>query len=388
MAEGAASREEALERALSTIDDLATGIGPRRPTSSAEREAAELVARSLRDRDLTAALEPFRGYSTFAAPFGVIACLALLRPRNAALLALCRAAAAAALVSEGALQTAPLSRLLARRPSQNVVATIEPRGQARRTLALVCHLDSSRSGLLFHPGTGHLLTPWITAQTAAVLALAAEPVARRWRPGRLAIGVARAIVGAGLALLAERELRGQDVPGANDNAAGVAVAVELAAEVAAAPLESTRLVFLATGCEESGVLGSQAFLDTHDTTGWLFLNLDSVGGAGTLRYLEREGLARTWPADPALVAVARRIAAEHADLGLEPADRPIGLTYDATPVLARGGRALTFVAGDDGRIPNYHHPSDIPANIDPSTVARTLAAARSMIEAVDAGEVD
>ena len=47
-------------------------------------------------------------------------------------------------------------------------------------------------------------------------------------------GLPPCALAAGLALLAERELRGEDVPGANDNASGVAVVAELAAELAPA----------------------------------------------------------------------------------------------------------------------------------------------------------
>ena len=85
----------------------------------------------------------------------------------------------------------------------------------------------------------------------------------------------------------ERELRGVDVPGANDNASGCAV-VALAGRRGSppTPLASTRVVVLITGCEEAGTLGAQAFLDAHDTAGWLFLNFDNVGGpAARVRFL-------------------------------------------------------------------------------------------------------
>ena len=199
---------------------------------------------------------------------------------------------------------------------------------------------------------------------------------------------ARALVATGLGLLAERELRGVDVPGANDNASGVGVAAQLAAEVAREPLESTRVVFLATGCEESGLLGMQAFLRSHETAGWLFLNFDSVGGPATLRYIEREGMVQKWPADPRLISLAQRLRSRRPELELEPAGHPIGLTYDTTAVLARGGRALTFVAGDGGVIPNYHWPSDTAANVDPGCIARALTAGREMVAAIDRGEAD
>jgi hypothetical protein len=52
----------------------------------------------------------------------------------------------------------------------------------------------------------------------------------------------------------------------------------------------------------------------------------------------------------------RRIASERPELGLAPRDAPIGLTYDVSPVLTRGGRGVTFVVAsghgeaDNGRV--------------------------------------
>ena len=338
---------------------------------------------------MDARIEPFAGYSTFAQPFGAILGLALapallprrMRRTRAAL----AAGAAAAMVSEGELRSTPLSDALRGAPSQNVVATVEPRGEARRTLCLVGHLDTSRSGLMFHPGFVRWLLPWINAQSTAVAVQAAEPLLRRSRPGRGLAAAARAVVAVGLGLLAERELRGEDTPGANDNASGTAVSIELARAAAEAPLEATRVVLLLTGCEESGLLGMQSFLGSRDTSGWLFVNFDNVG-AGTLHFARREGIGHKWDADAALLAIAERVRGERPELGLEPSEGPIGLTYDATPVLSRGGRGLTFVAAVDGVIPNYHWPTDVTANVEPEAIARALEVGAEMIAAIDAGE--
>jgi hypothetical protein len=386
-------RGQALEQAMRCTELLATEIGGRRPTSIEERRAAELVAELLRTSGVAAELERFAGYPTFAATYGPIlgaATLSGLLPRRRvrALRALATSAAAAALVTEGGLVFTPLSDRLSTSPSRNLVATIEPRGAPRRTLCLVSHLDTSRSGLIFHPNAARLLHPVIVTMSAAVLAIGAEPLLDRLPGGRALLRLARGLTAAGLALLAERELRGQDVPGANDNASGVGVTAQLAAEAAADPLESTRLVLLATGCEEVGSLGMRAFLRSRDTTGWLFLNFDGVAAPATLRYCEQEGLVQKWAADPGLLAIAAGISRERPDLGLAPAGGPIGLTYDATPVLARGGRALTLVAGDGGVIPNYHQPSDTVANAEPDRVAAALEVGRELIAAVERGEAD
>jgi hypothetical protein len=379
------------DRVARWTDTLASQIGPRRPASRAERTAAEWLREQLREAGVDAKLEPFGAYSTFALPQSVplVAALAAgpIARRHAALgggMALLALGLAAA---EDDLRLRPLSRLLARRRSQNLVATVEPHGAAKRTLCLVSHIDASRSGLLFHPAVAPRLRPLLAATSAALTAQAASPVLDRALPGRAALTIARAWLAGALALLAERELRGNDVPGANDNASGAALTAALAAEVAASPLESTRVVLLVSGAEEAGTLGADAFLRSHDTSGWLFVNFDGVAAPATLRYLPREGLLRTVAADPGLIEVAAGIASRRPELGLEPAQRLVGLTYDATPVLARGGRALTISAQDE-TIPNYHRPTDDFDNIDVDVLARALELGRELIASIERGEAD
>jgi hypothetical protein len=380
------------EGLLSWIRLLADEVGPRRPTTAAEREAAERMRDRLREAGVDADLEPFRGLSTFAAPFGAINALALapalLPSRWRLTRGLLAACAGAGLAAEGGLKRTPISDALAGGDSQNLVAAIEPSGEACRTVCLVCHLDTSRSGLLFDPRFARHLQAWLSLQSLAVAVQAGELLLSRRRAGRAVLAASRALLAAGAALLAERELRGVDVPGANDNASGVALVAELATELAASPLESTRVVALMCGCEESGLQGVLSFLRSRDTAGWLFVNVDTVG-AGVLHYLPREGIVQKWDADQGLCAVAASVAAEHPELGLRRADVPIGLTYDATPVMAAGGRAITLVAAhEDGTIPNYHQPSDTTANLDVAVVERAHSAARELVAAIDRGEAD
>lgn len=388
-AAGGTEHARAVEQALAWIEGLAGDIGPRRPTGLAEHVAATWVREQLTRAGLATEELRFNGLDTFARSRGIPIALGA----GAGLLARGRlrhaAAAAALLVSalEDDLRLVPIERALARSQSRCVIGAVEPRRAAARTLCLVSHLDSSRSGLLFHPALAPHLRHVIATASVAMAVQAAEPLLVRTGAGRAAVAAARGVLAAALALLAERELRGEDVPGANDNASGVAVAAVAATAVAAEPLESTRLLFLATGCEESGTTGMRAFLESRDTSGWLFLNLDGVGAPATLRYLPREGVGRVWRADAALLAVAERIARGRPELGLRPAERLVGLTYDATQVLARGGRALT-ISAQDGTIPNYHTPSDTPENVDADVVARALGVTMEMVAAVDRGEAD
>jgi hypothetical protein len=385
------SGESSLTRAQRWIETLVTAIGPRRPASMAERTASEWLRTELERHRVDASLEPFPAHSTFAAPYGVLLALALapaLVSRRAQGVRSALASGAALLGAlEDGLRLRPLTRLTARSKSFNLVATLEPDGEPRRTLCLVSHVDSSRSGALFSAPLAPHLRPLLGGLSLALGVQGLEPMLARTHTGRRIACSARALLALGLVLLAERELRGVDVPGANDNASGAALTAALTAETAAARLDSTRLVLLVTGAEEAGLLGSDAFLRRRETRDWIFLNFDGVAAPATLRFLRKEGLLRSWDADPGLVAVAERLAARRPELGLAPADVPAGLTYDATPVLARGGRALT-ISAQDGTIPHYHRSTDDVRNVDADTLTRALEVGRELISAIDRGECD
>ena len=238
---------------------------------------------------------------------------------------------------EGEFRAVSPGALFARRTSQNLVAEVEPAGEPRRTLCLVSHIDSSRSGLIFDPRVTPHLGGVSAAFGLAFAACGAEPLLSRSPAGRALSRAARVLLATAGGLLAEREIRGVDVAGANDNASGAAATAVLAAECAARPLRETRLVLLITGSEEANVIGSRAFLDAHDTSGWLFLNFDGVAAPAALHHLRREGGAlRRWESDPGLRAVAERVSESRPDLALSGTERSSGLPYDSTPILARG----------------------------------------------------
>src|SRR3954451_24828360 len=285
--------DASLALAYAVTEELASGIGPRRPCSPAEEAAAEAVARRLRSAGIGAETEPFRSWRSFGGPYGVIFSLAaaagLLSRRRRLARASMGAAAAALAALEGEFSHAsPLWRM-GPGGGRNVVAKIEPSGPAERTLCLVSHLDSSRSGSMFHPAVTPHLTVASGVVGASTFVQALEPLLGRLGAGRALARGARSIVALALLLVAERELRGEDVPGANDNASGVGACVALASEIASRPLTSTRVVVLVTGSEESGVFGSRAFIRGRDTSGWLFVNFDGVGAPAALHFLRREG---------------------------------------------------------------------------------------------------
>jgi acetylornithine deacetylase/succinyl-diaminopimelate desuccinylase-like protein len=383
-----------LSDALDVIHLLSEEIGPRRPCSDAERAAANRLTTWLRDHDVDARIEEFEGYSTFALPYGALFAAsiggALMqrsgRPgvRRGGDALMIGAVVGAAL--EGDLRWTPVSDLLARRRSVNVVGRVPAAGPARRRVCLCGHLDTTRSGLMFHPRLARRLAALLQVPAVSSLVLAAAPVLRRVPGGRNLHAAALAGMVFAAAMLLEREALGQDVPGASDNASGTAVALQLAAECAAAPLAHTEVDLLITSCEESGMLGAQAYARRHrlraaETT---FINFDTVGGDVPLTYIRREGGgALTRPASQNLIELLEQIAERRPELGLVPAETTPGLPTDATPMRARGWEAVTLLAQGD-TIPNYHWPTDTYANIAPSTVKRTIETGRDLLRALDA----
>ncbi|TDB38013.1 MAG: M28 family peptidase [Actinobacteria bacterium] len=126
--------------------------------------------------------------------------------------------------------------------------------------------------------------------------------------------------------------------------------------------------FVATGAEEVGTCGMQAFLKEYeeDLRDALIINLDNIG-AGALHWVTSEGMARRYHCDRRLASSAKRVAREE-DLPVRGRDYR-GLSTDATPALARGFKAMSVMAFDiNGRLPNWHWRTDTTDNVNPENL--------------------
>src|SRR5690606_38068923 len=117
-----------LDAGVAALRKLVAEIGPRRPTSAAEARAGDAVAAALREAGCEVRLEEFLGADTFAYAQALPLLLAAVRPGPLA-------AILGAL--EADLRVHLLTRLASRRPSRNVIATVDPSGFPRRTLCVV-----------------------------------------------------------------------------------------------------------------------------------------------------------------------------------------------------------------------------------------------------------
>jgi aminopeptidase YwaD len=146
-------------------------------------------------------------------------------------------------------------------------------------------------------------------------------------------------------------------PGANDNASGTALLLELARVLAADPQAAPGLdvVFVAFDAEEMGLLGSAQYvasLPPEDRArGRAMLNFDMVGVGDALRV----------GGDPTLVRIASEVARGRGE-SLGPLPEELGRASDHASFVAAGIPGVFFHVTDD---PNYHTAGDVVAHVSP-----------------------
>ncbi len=385
-----------------TLREVVETLAPldRTPCSPGERQAAEWLAARLRAiSGVEAALEDEPSWGTFPPTatggglLGMAGAALVLRGRRAAG-ALLAVATFAGIVDEAQNGPRIWRRLVRRRRTTvNVIARLGGRDDGGRgaigTLVVLAHHDAPQTGLIFdqtlqrriYELAPHVIervkTPppqwWIGL--AGPLSTVVAAVGRRR-------GFARAgmLIGAlGTALMID-VWRSQTVPGANDNLSGVASLVALAELLREEPIPGLRVLLVSCGAEETLQDGIRAFMARHrhelaEGRTW-FVNLETVGSPH-LAMLEGEGPvwmeshAGPWLRD-LLAERARRL-----EIPLERGFRARASTDSVIPSRA-GYPIATLVSITDWRsLANYHLPTDIPANLDYSTV---VAATRLVYE--------
>jgi len=359
-------------------------LGPRPAGTPAESAAAAALRGRLATLGLRVREEEFAAPGSYSWELLVIcalllAGLGLAGSAPVAGLALC-AVGAWLFHRHFNLLPSPASRLFARRASRNIIGEVGAPGG--RPVVVMAHYDTATPSLLFSPGQvknfrrSYLLGAAVVL-SAPLLAIAAPlgsvvTVLRILWVGVLLFNVATLI---------HRELAFRPVVGANDNASGVGVALEVAERFAREPLPGLRLLVALTGAEETGAWGARhlaagtlAALDQP-----LVLNVDNVG-AGRLRVLDAEGMLGLI-AYPAGVVEAALAAA-----GQERAEGyPLAFT-DALPVARAGHPCATLLAMTAaGVIPNWHWPSDTPENVEPSALERAAEVAWGTLRRLGGG---
>jgi peptidase M28-like protein len=387
---------------LTQIEELVAFEG-RWPGTDAERRAAGHLKRRLEELGRECRVEPIRvrpGYPIVHALHALIAVIG-------SALSVSSPGAGMALVLAAAISTFGdltgmfflARRLLPVRASQNVVSPED--GGRPGILVLSAHYDAARTGAVF----SRRAVERRTALSALVRRQIGpfEPVF--WSMMLVAACVLLRLLGlegtgltvvqfiptvlliASVPLFLDIALSGV-VPGASDNASGVATVLRLA-ERHGKQLDHFDVWVLLPGAEEGLLLGMREWLRRHRgelaTERVVFLNVDTVGN-GTVRYTTKEGFLLASPYHPTLVQLCREIADEDEQDGRRYGARPYvsRSVSDAHAARTRGFAAITIRCLNAlDYAANYHQPTDTPDRIDPDALERAFEFCSELIELID-----
>ncbi|MDB5457089.1 MAG: peptidase, partial [Caulobacter sp.] len=152
-------------------------------------------------------------------------------------------------------------------------------------------------------------------------------------------------------------------PGAADDAAGVAAALEVARALQAAGPHARDVIFLFTDGEEAGLLGADAFFKRDPLRGHVgvVVNMEARGDGG------RAAMFQTGPDNGALMALYGRVARHPAANSLAAAVYArMPNDTDFTHAVRLGLPGLNFAFIDDQLA--YHTPLATPDHLDPGSL--------------------
>lgn len=372
----------------------------RSPGSDAERRAAGHLVERLRSLGRDAELEPTRVRPawpvahTIHAVLGVAgSVVSVSHPLIGVVLVL-----VAAVSTFGDLTGSFFlaRRLTGGRASQNVVSREDSGGAKPGLLVLTAHYDAARTGAVFgrrwlerraalsktlrRPIAPFAIFFWslVAILVCALLRLIGiDPL-----PVTVVQFVATVILIVAVPLLLDISLSGV-VPGANDNASGVATALRLAQRFGGANLlQHFEVMVVFPGAEEALAAGMRGWLRRHrkelDRTSTIFLNLDTVG-QGTVRWQKKSGFVFPLSFHPALLELCDELAEEHNARGVVTRS-----VTDAYPARATGYPAISIgCLNAMDYVPTYHQHSDTPENLDPESLERAFNFCTALIELID-----
>lgn len=370
---------------------------PRRvATSDSERRAQDMLAEELQNQGLDTHTETFTFneslYANIALHFGAGAIGNIVGQFVPGVSTFVSSFVAGSYWSDSARTGYVLRKVLPWKKSQNLLAVAPaPSGQTRVRVVLVAHADAAFTGWIFDPAfmkralqsplpdNLRFLDRIMEVATLSQIALAGVDMVRAFRKRSgaqdlllrtLLATPALLVAGANLQIV----LRDEVVPGANDNLTGCAALPLLAARLLPTQPQDVEYVFAVAGAEEASLGGSDAMALAH-MNDWnpahtVILAVDTLSG-GDIRFVEREGELQPLRIATRLRRCLQRAAATDPRFrAVRGFDMPVGGT-DALPFARRGydAVAITCVDPEIGAPRNYHHPSDVPENID---VARLL----------------
>ena len=370
--------------AFEHLDKLAYEIGPRLAGTNGEQKAAEYIRKQLEGYRYDVKVQEFK-FVPRASRTRVDAGLLL-----AAFVASLFLPAQYSIIAFGAAISLiyVLPRAMPKIKSQNIVGTLGAKNP-KTNVVIGAHYDSARCTVSpkLNIFVRMAFFPAICALTICLFARLLGAFSTIWPIVWGLFAVIFFPVSIGMFL----STSGRHVsPGANDNASGVAVMLEVARVAAGSPTD-VDLTFVAFGAEEQGLEGSRAFVKARKTLDEkiVVLNLDMLGAGKQQFIVEGNGLLKRARTTPQLNDVLMKCCK---NFGLKPRLWWATLAgHDHIPFLRANLPATTFTTdvlikdrignflGKLLRLPNsrvrgyryIHTADDIPDRINLENIEQT-----------------
>jgi hypothetical protein len=378
----------------------------RRAGTDSERRAAKWLAERLREAGRDAEVEPTYVHPQYAlvhaahCALGIAGSLVSLASPPAGFAIVL--AAATSMYLDLNTRFYLLRRLFFRRASQNVVSR-GARPDAPARVILCAHYDAAQTGRAFRPRTvrraasvaKRLRIPlgpfrvvfWSLAALLPILGARMAGVEAGW----LAIVQIVPTLVLVVAVFALVDIALSDVvPGANDNASGVATTLSLASDLDRDPPHNIDVWVLLTGAGWSLQEGMRGFLRAHRKTlprkGTYFVCIDAVGH-GDVRFETATGWVVSYPHDVRVVGLCEAIAAADRDGERRYGARALrlgALPGDSLAARIRRYPATTITCADElDVVPGAETAADVPDRVDPEALDRAHGFALDFVRQLD-----
>jgi hypothetical protein len=293
-----------------------------------------------------------------------------------------------------------LRSLFFRRASQNVVSP-GPNPSAPLRLVLLAHYDSGRSGYIFgqrgrkfsqrlSEPARLLLSPSRVMFWGGMVPLLPILGARMagidadWLSVVQLIPTILLIIAA--FLLIDIALS-DTVPGAYDNASGVAAVLAAAQRLKEDPPPNVDTWVVLTGSNESLGEGMRAWVRRHkgelDPERTVIVNVNGAS-YGTVHYEVSEGPVISYGLDPELTELCEALASSSADDEARPRPLRSPFATEALPARVRGLRAISLLGADKGLLPpTFHAHEDTPETVDAASQERMTEFVVSLARLLD-----
>lgn len=380
---------------LAHINCLAGEIGPRGTGSLGESRAADYVNDQLGKLGVQVERQRFPAVisqNAFAVAIDLVALLAIavypLGGTFSKLISTLLGLAAPVLLWQTIrMSQNPLRFLLPKVTSQSVIGRIPPNKEIRRRAVILAHLDTNRCRLAWQSSITRWLEPltWLTLIMLALpgmLFLAGLLLGDVDWPWWISFLPGGYILGSLVTLWKDEKTPFS--PGAHDNAASVAAALEIGRQLMAAPLTNTETWLAFTGAEETDHSGLYALLKSYAAImrQAIFIGLEGVGG-GDIVYLTTQGLCFHVEPDTKLLRLAECVSAKLPQLQIKPG---VMRMEDEVATLRRKNYAAIDIAGRDARsgaLPYWHRPDDTPDKVSPQALEQAIGFVIALLNELD-----